>query len=97
MDSISGDSTSDIIQKSLSDIKVKQVQDSATTPEKPLASTPKLDALSNLVNDANTSSNDIRQDVVANAQKLLSDPDWLSDDQLFNLSEKLLQVEDFES
>ena len=34
-------------------------------------------------------------EVVANAKKLLEDPDWLSDSNLENLSSKMLSIEDF--
>jgi len=53
--------------------------------------------LSNLVTEAKESSNDIREDVVERAKLLMSDPNWLNDGDLSKLSEKLLQVEDFES
>jgi len=53
--------------------------------------------LSNLVTEAKESSNDIREDVVERAKLLMSDPNWLNDGNLSKLSEKLLQVEDFES
>ena len=38
---------------------------------------------------------DVRPEVVANAKKLLEDPDWLSDSNLENLSSKMLSIEDF--
>ena len=53
--------------------------------------------LSNLVTHAKDSSPDIRADVIDRAKLLLSDPNWLNDDNLSKLSEKLLQVEDFDS
>ena len=53
--------------------------------------------LSNLVTEAKESSNDIREDVIERAKLLMSDPNWLNDGNLSKLSEKLLQVEDFES
>ena len=53
--------------------------------------------LSNLVTHAKDSSADIRADVIDRAKLLLSDPNWLNDDNLSKLSEKLLQVEDFDS
>ena len=53
--------------------------------------------LSNLVTHAKDSSPDIRADVIDRAKLLLSDPNWLNDGNLSKLSEKLLQVEDFDS
>lgn len=53
--------------------------------------------LSNLITEVKESSNDIREDVVERAKLLMSDPNWLNDGNLSKLSEKLLQVEDFES
>lgn len=41
------------------------------------------------------STGDVRPDVVANAKKLLEDPEWLSDSNLENLSSKMLSIEDF--
>jgi hypothetical protein len=53
--------------------------------------------VSDLTKSASDSSPDIREDVVEKAKRLLADPNWLSDDNLLNLSSKLLQNEDFDS
>ena len=54
--------------------------------------TPEFTDLSTRV--ANSAS-DVRHDVVANAKKLINDPDWLNDANLENLSGKILDLEDF--
>ena len=41
------------------------------------------------------STSDVRHDVVANAKKLINDPEWLNDANLENLSVKILELEDF--
>lgn len=99
MDSISGDSLSNVAQKPLSDLRVGNTQ---ANPSVNLTSTnlntqSKLNALSELTERATNSDKDIRQDVVAKARGLLDDPNWLSDNNLLQLSEKLLDIEDFES
>ena len=54
--------------------------------------TPEFTDLSTRV--ANSAS-EVRHDVVANAKKLLNDPEWLNGANLENLSEKILGLEDF--
>jgi hypothetical protein len=54
--------------------------------------TPEFTDLSTRV--ANSAS-DVRHDVVANAKKLINDPEWLNDANLENLSGKILGLEDF--
>ena len=56
-----------------------------------------LNSLADLSKSAQDATTDIREDVVEKAKRLLNDPDWLSDDNLFNLSSKLLQNESFDS
>lgn len=99
MDSISGDSLNNVAQKHLSDLRVGSNQ---ANPSVNLTSTnhntqSKLNALSELTERATNSDKDIRQDVVAKARGLLDDPNWLSDNNLLQLSGKLLDIEDFES
>ena len=60
-------------------------------------STRKLTDFSETARIANETSPDVRNDVIERAEKLLSDPNWLSDDNLTILSSKLLEVEDFNS
>ena len=57
----------------------------------------KLTDFSETARIANKTSPDVRNDVIERAEKLLSDPNWLSDDNLTILSSKLLEVEDFNS
>ena len=43
---------------------------------------------------ADQSGDDIRPEAIARAQALMSDPDWLSDDALESLAEKLISSEE---
>ena len=54
-----------------------------------------LTDLSSISEKVNQSEPDIRPDVIARAQTLLDDPNWLSDENLDSLAEKLIEVEDF--
>ena len=97
METISGDTSSQYIQPSLpeSNTSNSPIPDSSykTIP----ASTPKakLNALTDLTDKAANAGTDIREDVILRAKSLLNDPDWLSDDKLYNLSQRLLNSEDF--
>jgi hypothetical protein len=50
--------------------------------------------LSSLTAEAKTTGDEIRDDVIARAEKLLSDPNWLSDSNLDSLADRILSVED---
>lgn len=50
--------------------------------------------LSSLTADAQNTGEEIREDVIARAEKLLSDPNWLNDSNLDSLSDRILSVED---
>ena len=52
-----------------------------------------LTDLSDLASRASESQSDIRPDVIARAQTLLNDPDWLNDDNLDVLAERLIDFE----
>ena len=99
MDSISGDSLNKIAQQHLSDLRIgnNQVNQSVELASANHNTKSKLNALSELTERAIISDKDIRPDVVAKARGLLDDPNWLSDNQLLQLSEKLLDIEDFDS
>lgn len=99
MDSISGDSLNKVAQQHLSDLRVgnNQVNQPVHPTNTDSSTKSKLNALSELTEKASNSGNDIRPGFVAKARELLDDPDWLSDSNLLQLSEKLLEVEDFES
>jgi hypothetical protein len=49
---------------------------------------------SSLAFDAKNSGEEIRQDLIAKAEKLLSDPNWLSDSNLDSLADRILSAED---
>lgn len=51
--------------------------------------------LPNLADKVSSSSSDIREDVIARAEKLLNDPNWLSDENLDRLASRLIDNEDF--
>ena len=99
MDSISGDSLNKVAQQHLSELRVgnNQVNHLVNPTSTNHNTKSKLNALSELTERATNSDKDIRQDVVAKARGLLDDPNWLSDNNLLQLSEKLLDIEDFES
>jgi hypothetical protein len=50
--------------------------------------------IKNLAKAAENSDPDIRPDVVAKAEKLLNDPNWLSDSNLDALADRILSTED---
>jgi len=50
--------------------------------------------LSALSAEANNSGDEIRGDVIARAEKLLSDPNWLNDINLDSLADRILSVEE---
>lgn len=52
-------------------------------------------SLPNLADKVSSSSSDIREDVIARAEKLLDDPNWLSDENLDRLASRLIDNEDF--
>jgi hypothetical protein len=47
-----------------------------------------------LASDAKNTGEEIRGDVIARAEKLLSDPNWLSDSNLDSLADRILSIED---
>jgi hypothetical protein len=49
--------------------------------------------LSSLASEAINAGDEIREDVIARAEKLLSDPNWLNDSNLDSLSDRILSVE----
>ena len=51
--------------------------------------------LPNLADKVSASSSDIREDVVARAEKLMNDPNWLSDENLDKLASRLIENEEF--
>ena len=50
--------------------------------------------LSSLTADVKNTGEEIREDVITRAEKLLSDPNWLSDSNLDSLADRILSVED---
>ena len=50
--------------------------------------------LSSLTADAKNTGEEIREDAIARAEKLLSDPNWLNDSSLDSLADRILSVED---
>lgn len=52
-----------------------------------------LPDIAKLANDATQSGKDVRPEAISRAQKLLQDPNWLSDYNIDGLADKLLDVE----
>ena len=50
--------------------------------------------LSSLSLEVKNSGEEIRGDVIARAEKLISDPNWLNDSTLDSLADRILSVED---
>ena len=97
MEPISGEPTVTSIQNNLNGNSVKSSTSPSPNETVRHGNKVNLNALADLSKSAHNASTDIREDVVENAKQLLNDPDWLSDDNLFNLSAKLLQNENFDS
>ena len=97
MEPISGEPTAPSIQNHLNGLTVKPSNNVSSNSASSIGNNGNLNAASDLSKSARDSSTDIRQDVVEKAKRLLDDPNWLSDDNLFNLSSKLLQNENFDS
>jgi hypothetical protein len=97
MEPISGEPTVPSIQNHLNGLTVKPSINVSSNSASSLDNNGNLNAASDLSKSAHDGSADIREDVVEKAKQLLNDPDWLSDDNLFNLSSKLLQNENFDS
>lgn len=97
MEPISGEPTVPSIQNNLNGNSVKSSTRHSPNEAVPHCNKVNLNAVTDLSKSAHNASTDIREDVVQKAKQLLNDPDWLSDDNLFNLSSKLLQNENFDS
>jgi len=97
METISGDSGGHIIQHNLPDAKISNSPISEPFKQTPDSNTSefKLNAFSELTDRAANSGSDIREDVITKARDLINDPDWLSDDRLLQLSQRLLNSGDF--
>ena len=80
---------SNSIAKANSSIPVSTPIPNNTTNESKVS----LTDLSDLARRANGSQSDIRPDVIARAQTLLNDPNWLNDDNLDVLAERLIDFE----
>jgi hypothetical protein len=94
MDPIAGNSTN-INQHHSGVAKERPVAGNAHSSE-PIASVSRntiLD-LSSLSAEAMNAGDEIRADVIARAEKLLSDPNWLNDSNLDSLADRILSVED---
>ena len=97
MEPISGEPTVPSIQNNLNGNSVKSSTRPSPNEVVSHGNKVNLNAVADLSKLAHNASTDIREDVVEKAKQLLNDPEWLSDDNLFNLSSKLLQNENFDS
>ena len=50
--------------------------------------------ISSLSTEARNTGSEVRRDVIARAEKLISDPNWLTDSNLDSLADRILSVED---
>jgi|TARA_B110000003_G_scaffold199163_2_gene197842 hypothetical protein len=92
MDAISNNEASRLSRAyGKSELRPSIAQDSASTAPSKV----QLTDLSDLADRAANSGDEIRPEAVERAKALLSDPNWLNDDALEGLAEKLLSTEDF--
>ena len=92
MDAISNNEASRLCRTyRKSELHTSIAQDSASTAPSKV----QLTDLSDLADRAANSGDEIRPEAVERAKALLSDPNWLNDDALEGLAEKLLSTEDF--
>ena len=96
MDSIQGyDQTSARLPRSIVSCEANIVQQPSAGNPNPLEQGHiSLTDLSGIAEKADSSGPDIRPDAIARAQALLDDPNWLSDNALEALAEKLIDIED---
>lgn len=94
MDPIVGNSTN--INQHHSGVARERPPAGKNLPADPAVSNPKnsIIDLSSLTSEAKSTGDEIREDVIARAEKLLSDPNWLSDSNLDSLADRILSVED---
>jgi hypothetical protein len=97
MEAISGDSSRSISQNEVSSIKSQQPSPIHAVEINQQLQASSLSDHSLTASRAKQSSTDIREDVIMKAKNLMADPNWLSDDNITQLSAKILEVEDFES
>ena len=97
MEAISGDSSRSISQNEVSSIKSQQPSPIHAVEINQQLQASSLSDHSLTATMAEQSSTDIREDVIMKAKNLMADPNWLSDDNITQLSAKILEVEDFES
>ena len=94
MDPIVGNSTN--INQHHSGVARERPTTTNDHPSEPIASVSRnsiLD-LSSLSADAINTGDEIREDVIARAEKLLSDPNWPNDSNLDSLADRILSVEE---
>ena len=94
MDPIVGNSTN--INQHHSGVARERVTSGNSLPTEPVisGSLNSIIDLSSLSAEAKNSGDEIRGDVIARAEKLLSDPNWLNDSNLDSLADRILSVED---
>jgi hypothetical protein len=94
MDPIVGNSTN--INQHRSGVARERPPTDKNRPSEPIVSdTPKsITDLSSLSLEVKNTGEDIRGDVIARAEKLISDPNWINDSTLDSLADRILSVED---
>jgi hypothetical protein len=93
MDPIVGNSTN--INQHRSGVARERPPTDKNRPSEPIVSdTPKsITDLSSLSLEVKNTGEDIRGDVIARAEKLISDPNWINDSTLDSLADRILSVE----
>ena len=95
MDPIVGNSTSLASHQRRASLETISVEAKASSNKSTLDNGNSLTDISSLAKDSASSGADIRKDVIARAEKLLADPNWLSDQNLDLLAEKIISEEEF--
>jgi len=94
MDPIIGNSSN--INQHHSGVGRERLSTDKNLPHEPVVSDSQnsLVDLSSLTAESKSTGDEIREDVIARAEKLLSDPNWLSDSNIDSLADRILSIED---
>ena len=94
MDPILGNS-SNINQNRPGVVRERLLTDNTPITEAVVSDSPNsIIDISSLSTEARNTGNEVRRDVIARAEKLISDPNWLTDSNLDSLADRILSVED---
>ena len=94
MDPILGNSTN-INQHRPGVVRERLLTDNTPITEAVVSDSPNsITDISSLSTEAINTGDEVRRDVIARAEKLLTDPNWLTDSNLDSLADRILSVED---